>query len=129
MTPYVSLYFIAFFALFQVVITNLVGARRVQTGIQFYDEGDLSLRRNMRAHANFTETVPITLIAMFGAEIAGTPASLLIAGGFSLLIGRCLHYWIIRRHGWGRARAISMVLTFLPMGGFALAILWQLTTV
>lgn len=126
MTPFVTLYFVAIFALIQVVITNLVGAARIKNEVHFYDEGDVALRRNVRAHANFTETVPITLLAMAGAEIAGTSHPILWAGGGCLLIGRSLHYWIIRRHGWGNLRALSMILTFIPMGGFAIAILWQL---
>lgn len=126
MTLHITLYFIAIFAIIQVAITNLVGVARIHNEVHFYDEGDVGLRRNVRAHGNFTETVPITLLAMAGAEISGTPQSVLWAGGACLLIGRGLHYWIIRRHGWGNARAISMILTFIPMGGFAIAILWQL---
>lgn len=126
MTAFVTLYFVAIFALIQVVITNLVGAARIKNEVHFYDEGDIALRRNVRAHGNFTETVPMTLLAMAGAEMAGTPHSILWAGGVLLLIGRGLHYWVIRRHGWGNLRALSMILTFIPMGGFAIAILWQL---
>lgn len=126
MSAFVTLYFVAIFALIQVVITNLVGAARIKNEVHFYDEGDIALRRNVRAHGNFTETVPMTLLAMAGAEIAGTPQSVLWAGGVLLLIGRGLHYWVIRRHGWGNMRALSMILTFIPMGGFAIAILWQL---
>lgn len=75
--PEVTLVFVALFALIQVPVTILVGLMRAQTDIHFYDEGNAALRRNMRAHANFTETVPITLLAMAGAEIAGAPAALL----------------------------------------------------
>ncbi len=126
MLPAITLYFVAIFALIQVVITNLVGVARIKNEVHFYDEGDIALRRNVRAHGNFTETVPITLLAMAGAELVGTPAYLLWTGGLILLAGRGLHYWIIRRHGWGNARSISMILTFIPMGGFAVAILWHL---
>jgi len=44
--------------------------RRVQTGIQFMDGGDQTLLRRMRAHANYTETIPIVLLAMAAAEVA-----------------------------------------------------------
>jgi uncharacterized protein len=63
--------FVAIFALIQVPLTVMVGFRRVQTGIHFFDGGDLVLLRRMRAHANFTETVPITLLAMAAAELSG----------------------------------------------------------
>ncbi|MCR9136446.1 MAG: MAPEG family protein [Alphaproteobacteria bacterium] len=126
MTLHITLYFVALFAIIQVIITNLVGAARIRNEVHFYDEGDIALRRNVRAHGNFTETVPMTLLVMAGAEISGTAGTILWAGGICLLIGRSLHYWIIRRHGWGNLRAISMILTFIPMGGFAIAIFWQL---
>jgi len=76
-------------------------------------------------HANFTKAVPVSLIAMAGAKVAGAAPPLVVTGGLSLLRGRLLHYWVIRRHGWGNARAVPMVLAFLAIGGFALAILWQ----
>ncbi|MCK7614942.1 MAPEG family protein [Roseibium sediminicola] len=124
----VTLYFIAGFALAQVVITNLVGLARIKNEVHFYDEGDLDLRRNVRAHGNFTETVPMSLMAMAAAEISGTPPILLVLGGAFLVVGRAMHYWIIRTRGWGNARAISMVLTLVAMAGFAIATLWNLLT-
>lgn len=52
-------------------MTVVVGCRRAKTGIRFFDEGGVTLRRRMRAHANFTETVRIVLIAMTVSEQAG----------------------------------------------------------
>ncbi len=116
--------FVALFALFQIAITFRVGFRRAATDIHFYDQGDVTLLRRQRAHANFTETVPITLVAMALAEGLGLTPALLWAGGLVLLAARLMHYWIITTRGWGLPRAISMVLTFAAMGGFAAAILW-----
>jgi uncharacterized membrane protein YecN with MAPEG domain len=110
--------FVATFALIQVPLTVMVGFRRVQTGIQFFDGGDLALLRRMRAHANFTETVPITLLAMAAAELSGVPSWALWTGGISLLVGRVMHAAILITRGWGNPRAIGMVLTLLPMGVF-----------
>ena len=125
MTPEITILFIAILALFQVIITNLVGIARIKNEVHFYDDGDIDLRRRQRAHANFTETVPITLLAMAGAEMLGTPAILLWAGGTILLLGRLWHYYVIRTVGWSNGRAGSMMMTFLAMAGFSLAILWQ----
>ncbi|NQZ82407.1 MAG: MAPEG family protein [Colwellia sp.] len=125
MTPEITLIFVAIFALFQVIITNLVGFARIKNEVHFYDEGDIDLRRRQRAHANFTETMPMTLLAMAGAEILGTAPTILWAGGLILLIGRMWHYYVIRTVGWSNGRAASMMLTFTAMAGFALAILWQ----
>jgi len=114
----ITVLFIGLFALLQVPLTVLVGYRRVQTDIQFFDGGDLVLLRRMRAHGNFTETVPIVLLAMAGAEFSGAPHWALWAGGLSLLVGRCMHAAILITRGWGLPRAIGMILTFLPMLGF-----------
>ena len=120
----ITILFVGIFALLQIPMTVMVGFRRVQTGIQFLDGGDQALLRRMRAHANYTETVPITLIAMAAAEISSLAAMWLWLGGFSLLIGRLLHAAILVSKGWGHPRAVGMIMTFLPMGGFGF---WAIT--
>lgn len=115
---YTTVLFIGIFALIQIPLTVLVGFRRVQTGIQFMDGGDQQLLQRMRAHGNYTETVPITLLAMAAAEFAQAPDWLLWTGGSSLLIGRLMHATILVVKGWGLPRAIGMVLTFMPMALF-----------
>lgn len=125
MIPEITIIFIAVFALFQVVITNLAGVARIKNKVHFYDEGDIDLRRRVRAHGNFIETVPITLMALAGAEVMGASQTLVGGLGASLLIGRLWHYYVIRTIGWSNGRAASMMLTFVAMGGSAIAILWQ----
>ena len=114
----ITVFFIGLFALIQIPLTVLVGYRRKVTNIQFFDGGDLVLLRRMRAHGNFTETVPIVLLAMLGAELTGMPAWALWLGGFTLLIGRLMHAAILIQKGWGLPRALGMILTFVPMAGF-----------
>lgn len=124
MTIPTTILFIGVFALIQVPLTVMVGYRRVQTNIQFLDGGDQTLLRRMRAHANYTENVPIVLLAMAGAELAQAPQWLLCAGGISLLVGRLMHAAILILRGWGLPRALGMILTFLPMlsfGGWCVA--------
>lgn len=115
----VSIVFASLLALLQVPITVAVGLRRVRTGIQFFDGGDVRLLRLMRAHGNFVETVPSTLIAMSAAEAVGAARVLLIVGGSAFIVGRMLHYATILRSGFGMGRAVGMVLTLLPMATFA----------
>ena len=55
-------------AIAQVPLTVLVSYLRGKTGIQFLDGGNQTLLRRIRAHGNFVETVPITLLAMAGAQ-------------------------------------------------------------
>lgn len=116
----ISTVFIGIFVLLQIPLTIMVGYRRVRTGIQFFDGGDQTLLRRMRAHGNYTETVPIVLLAMAAAEFTGAPAWLLWAGGSSLLVGRVMHAAILVLKGWGLPRAIGMILTFVPMLGFGI---------
>ena len=114
----ITVLFIGLFAIIQVPLTIMVGYRRAQTGIQFFDGGDQTLLRRMRAHGNFTETVPIVLLAMAAAEITGISHWALWIGGLSLLVGRIMHAAILITKGWGNPRALGMLLTFLPMVGF-----------
>lgn len=116
----VTVFFVALMALIQFPMTVAVGLQRTRNGIYFMDGGDTEMMRRMRAHGNFIETVPITLLAMAAAEFSGAPAALLWTGGLILLVGRMLHYVTIRRYGWAIGRAIGMAMTFLPMAGFAL---------
>ncbi len=115
--------FVAGLVIFQVVITNFVGYRRLQTGIRFLDGGEETLTRRMRAHGNFTETVPITLIAMASAELLGIAPWILWTGGALLAIGRVWHYFYIVSKGWGHGRSLSMVTTFAAMLTFAISII------
>jgi uncharacterized protein len=115
---YTTILFIGIFTLIQIPLTVMVGYRRVQTDIQFMDGGDQTLLRRMRAHANYTETVPIVLLAMGAAEVAQAPQWLLWTGGLSLLTGRIMHAAILVSKGWGLPRAIGMILTFIPMAVF-----------
>jgi uncharacterized protein len=116
----ISTLFIGIFVLLQIPLTIMVGYRRARTGIQFFDGGDQTLLRRMRAHGNYTETVPIVLLAMAAAEFTGAPSWLVWAGGSSLLAGRAMHAAILVLKGWGLPRAIGMILTFLPMLGFGI---------
>jgi uncharacterized membrane protein YecN with MAPEG domain len=114
----ISPVFVGIFALIQVPLTVLVALRRGKTGVAFYDGGDAVLGRRMRAHANYTETVPMALLAMAAAEYSGMRSAVLIAGGIALLCGRALHYLTLVRTGVGPGRAIGMILTLLPMAVF-----------
>lgn len=107
----VTIVFVAIFALIQIPMTVAVGLRRLATDVQFLDGGDSVLLQRMRAHGNFTETVPIALLAMAAAELSGAPHALLWAGGAALLFGRLIHYATIVTTGFGIGRAIGMLLT------------------
>ena len=130
MTYDVTVIFIALLTIVQVPATLAVGIYRIKTGILLSDGGNQILLRRIRAHANFTETVPITLIAMAAADYSGAGNAMLWAGGTSLLAGRIIHYFTIAlTDGQGLLRAAGMLLTFgamLTFAGYVLAQNWPL---
>ena len=117
--------FVGLFVIAQVPLTWIVGMRRVQTRIRFLGGDDDVLLRRMRAHGNYTETVPISLLAMACAELLGMPAVALWVGGALLVAGRIAHAIAILRSGWAPGRSGGMVLTFLAMIEFGAWSLWQ----
>lgn len=102
-----------------VFLTVRVGNYRRVTGIFLQHDNDEVLLRRIRAHGNFTETVPITLIAMGVVELGGAPNWLLLTGGGALLLGRIIHAVAFARGGTGLGRGIGMLLTLGAMLLFA----------
>lgn len=125
MSLMISPLFVAFLVVIQFGLTAFVGAYRVKSGIDFLDGGNVTMTRRMRAHGNFTETIPIALIAMALAELSGAPAALLWGGGTLLLVGRLIHAHAIVTRGMAPGRAIGMAMTFLAMFSFAAFLLWH----
>ncbi|WP_051379265.1 MAPEG family protein [Bradyrhizobium murdochi] len=117
--------FVGLFVIAQVPLTWIVGMRRYHTGIRFFGGDDDILLRRMRAHGNYTETVPITLLAMACAELLGMPSAALWAGGALLVAGRIAHAVEMLRTGWGIGRSGGMILTFLAMVEFGAWSLWR----
>lgn len=114
-TPTITLFFIAVFVALSVPMAIAVGLRRAKTGILMLHGDDEDLLRRMRAHGNFTEYVPLALLALAGAEIAGAPGWLLIGCGVVLLAARIIHYVTLRGSGTGHGRTLGAGLTTLTM--------------
>jgi len=55
------------------------------------DGDDDTLRRRIRAQANFTEYTPLALIGLALCELSHAPPSVLMGLGATLLLGRTLH--------------------------------------
>lgn len=102
----------------------VVGLYRAKTDIRFLDGDDDGMLRRMRGHGNFTENVPIALLAMGAAEISGAPDWVIWGGGAVLMLGRLVHYSTIRTLGWGPGRLGGMMMTLAPIGVFALTSLY-----
>ncbi|WP_368194592.1 MAPEG family protein [Aeromonas sp. R2-2] len=65
--------------------------RRAQFGVMIGQGEAPELLVAIRAHGNFAEYVPLTLLLMALCELSGAGALWLHAGGAMLLVGRILH--------------------------------------
>ncbi|MCR9073663.1 MAG: MAPEG family protein [Alphaproteobacteria bacterium] len=72
-------------------LTVRVIMRRGAVKAALGDGDDIQLRRRIRAHANFVEYVPLTLLLMALVEIHAAHSWLVHAVGLSLLAGRIVH--------------------------------------
>lgn len=93
------------------VLSVRVITRRVSERVSLGDGGNVDLMRRVRAHANFTEFVPLALILIAIVETAGTAPWLVHALGAPLIVGRAIHGWAIPADSL-RGRQIGMMLTF-----------------
>lgn len=90
--------------------------RRGRLRINLGDGGDAAFARQVRAHANFAEYVPLVLVLMLILEAGGTPGWLLHAVGAALLAGRLLHaYCFVFTARSLRLRVTGMGLTFAAL--------------
>ncbi|MGY3914683.1 MAPEG family protein [Aeromonas australiensis] len=65
--------------------------RRAQFGVMIGEGEAPELLAAIRAHGNFAEYVPLTLLLMALCELSGAGAIWLHAGGAMLLVGRIFH--------------------------------------
>ncbi len=77
------------------------------------------LLRRIRAHGNFTETVPMALILIAVLELRGLQPTWLWALETCLILGRLLHAVDLLAHGaiWSRLAGMVLMLTVLRVGG------------
>ena len=105
----------ALLIIIQVVLTFRVIGVRIRKGVVIGDGGEKTLHKRIRSHANFTETVPITLIALALLESQAIAAWLLHALGLALIIGRLLHPIGMENHAKLVFRRAGMIITFTAM--------------
>ncbi|MEM8730388.1 MAG: MAPEG family protein [Pseudomonadota bacterium] len=126
--PQITLAVTAAFVLMSIPMSIAVGLRRARTGIQLLHGEDEDLLRLMRAHGNFIEYVPLALLALARAEVAGASPWLVAGCGCLLLLARVIHFFGLRATADSIGRPIGAGLTIAAMLVLALAILWQLGT-
>lgn len=111
-------------ALLQCALTALVITRRRQARVNFLDGGDDQLMRRIRAHGNFTETVPMALMLMALLELSGLASGWLITFGIALLMGRMLHATSLLTNNATWSRGGGMVLTLAVISIEAICAIW-----
>jgi uncharacterized membrane protein YecN with MAPEG domain len=89
--PAVTSAYAALLALLYLVLTAWVTAGRAKYRVHHGDGGHPDLNRRIRAHANFAEYVPLTLLLAALLEAAGTGRGTLHALLLPLLLARVLH--------------------------------------
>ncbi len=90
------------------------------------DGNNNALSRVVRAHGNFSEYVPFTLILLFLFEIQTQSSLLVHLLGISLLIGRLIHaYGLSQVNENIRLRVMGMVSTFMVIIVLCSAILFS----
>ncbi len=88
--PITSLYSSLLAIIFLILTIKIIRIRR-KNKITFGDGNNPKLQRAIRSQANFTETVPLTLILLALAENSGSSLIALQIAGFTLLLGRMIH--------------------------------------
>jgi len=81
----------ALLVLLYILLTVRVMRGRYRTRTALGSGGDPALERAIRAHANFAEYVPLTLILLLTLELQGAWSWLVHLLGVLLLVGRASH--------------------------------------
>ncbi len=110
MSVAITAFYAAILGALFVPFTLYVGTYRAKNKILLLDGGDAELTRRIRAHANFTETVPLALILLILVELSGASPTLLHSLGIVLVVARTMHYVTIATNPGATApRALGMV--------------------
>jgi uncharacterized protein len=116
-TPVYAAVLAAIFIFLSLRVIAFRRGNRVSLG----DGGHAVLANRIRAHANFNEYVPFTLLLMLMAELGGTAAVWLHLTGLLLVAGRVLHaVHLLALTGNYTLRTVGMTMTFIAMSLAAL---------
>jgi len=123
----ITAFYAALLGLFFVRLSTRTIQLRRKAKTALGDGDNTELKRAIRAHANFSEYVPIGLLLIAMSENLGTHPLLVNALGFFLLCGRSLHaYGLSQVKEDYRFRIFGMRMTLNVIIFSALAILWML---
>ena len=131
----ITAFYAALLGLLNLILTCYVILGRWKYRVSLGDGGHKELNRRIRAHGNFIETIPMTLLLLFFTEYTLksptlTQSSQLWIHGpaLTLLLGRILHFWGLRqKRSVNRYRQIGMGITLMINLGLVLWLLHILT--
>lgn len=118
--PEVTAFFAGLMLVLQLIFGVIVSANRGKLGIGLGDGGNQKMLQHIRVHGNFSEYVPMILIGMAIAEIAGTSSGILWIAGAALVVSRLVHAGAIHGKGGAVGIGIGAGLTYLLLGVFGL---------
>ena len=125
--PYAAALYAAILGLLAALLTVRVILGRVRSGVQTGDGGNAALGQDIRAHANFSEQVPLALLLIALAEALGTPVGWVHALGATLVFGRLLSAWGLSHSlDASQARQSGAGLTILVLVIASLLVAWRL---
>lgn len=111
-------------ALLLVALSLRIIRLRYRHRIEIGDGGVSELRRAIRAHGNFIEYVPLALLLILTADLAGHATWVVHGLGIALIVGRLAHaYGFTSAPGPNLGRGLGVGLTtFVLVAGAVLAI-------
>lgn len=118
--PEVTAFFAGLMLVLQLVFGVIVSANRGKLGIALGDGGNQKMLQHIRVHGNFSEYVPMILIAMAIAEMSGTSAGLLWLGGAVLVVSRLVHAGAVHGVGGAVGTGIGAGLTYLLLAAWGI---------
>ena len=113
----------AIFAFMLVGLSFYVIKMRYKHRVSLGDGGNKEMIKAIRAHGNFVEYVPLSLIMLTMLEFGGENQAVLHTFGGALVVGRILHVPGLNFKGTTKLRQIGMILTFGVLIGLAVRIL------
>jgi uncharacterized membrane protein YecN with MAPEG domain len=118
----------ALLALANIWIGWRVGQVRMKEKVSLGDDGRPALIARMRAHANFSEYVPLVVLLMGLIEMAGGARSPLTAAGWVIVLARIAHALGMDRPAPNPFRmggTLGTILVTLALAGWALGIAYR----
>ena len=123
---HITLIYAGLLGLLFLLLSFWVVKRRAQFKVMIGEGEAPEMRAAIRAHGNFAEYVPLTLLLMALCELAGVGAFWLHTGGLALLVGRILHAIGIQiPKAPNLPRLVGTLLFWLALGLFSVLALAQ----